>query len=293
MLRSLMVVVGVIAELKLERFSESPHPGPIWHLHVPKTGSSIEPLVFRAGCRILLQKHFTEPGQVSDEIKANCPDAFAFFKSGHAPLPNGQPIENHVVYITMLRTPWRRTLSGLFHNFHDCTKLQRAYHVREHDPEAFERIVLAKGINTSTIVDYHSCVQGCMTKMLTGTMCGQDETVDDDRVQRAIQVLRGFTFVGITDYWHATVWLFSDMFDIPVTKSDLDIHRPSRFNRTTKEDAAVQLQNMTYVDDTLFAVALKSFKEKILALMRNELTESGQMLREDMLLSLTDVLGSP
>ena len=59
-------------------------------------------------------------------IALRCPAAFRRFESSHAPLREPARCADGDC-ITLLRTPWRRALSGFFHNLHDCRWMQRAH----------------------------------------------------------------------------------------------------------------------------------------------------------------------
>ena len=192
----------------------------VW-LHVPKTGSTIAQIIFRAACRV--QVHFLEPGQLGDMNKYCPAGTFQMFSNGHAPLSPGLqlPLNDTFLKITILRSPARRIVSGFYHSLHDCRHLQQAYGLAEgggiqYDPHtrAFYRNATIKHVR-----EYANCVSGCAARMLTGFRCG--DAVHPPDVARAVRVLRSFAFVGITDEWITTVEVFARHFGIRVVEKDL------------------------------------------------------------------------
>lgn len=54
----------------------------IW-LHIPKTGSTFENILFRAACRVQLSAPFQEPSDLKALIRRLCPNSFEIFENRH------------------------------------------------------------------------------------------------------------------------------------------------------------------------------------------------------------------
>ena len=101
----------------------------IYWLHIPKTGSSFVTVIGHYFCNV--EDDFVcQPVQNSilksmKYIQGNCsPDVLLKFKCCHKPLSLDDLEKYNGKIITMFRDPYKRILSGFFHNFHDCPKLQ-------------------------------------------------------------------------------------------------------------------------------------------------------------------------
>ena len=264
----------------------------VW-MHVPKTGSTFEHIIFRAACRVEIGSGFIEPSQVRDIIQLRmCPNGtFAMFNNGHSPLAekiiNGN---DSILKFTLLRTPARRIVSGFFHYMHDCRWLQAAHNISEHgsplptDERARRFYAIA---NVTHLQQYARCVAGCAARMLTGHRCGDAEHRPD--VARALQVLRSFSFVGITDAWNVTVDAFSRRFRIPVMAAyDLPLHRKGARTPAWAENAIGTFGPLG--DDNVFSEGVRMLASSVPAgsvqygtlmrLIKNHTTATGSRGRK-------------
>lgn len=233
----------------------------VTYLHIPKTGSTFENIVFRCACRWQTPP-FIEAQTVVLFVRTHCPKSFEHFQSGHRPLPF--PVKRPgQVFVTLLRKPWKRVHSGLLHNFHDCPRLQQSKGIEENDLSA------SVGLNESDVVAYASCVEACAVNMLTGKECGASPR--SSSVGAAWTVLQTFDFVGISDYWDLTLQLFSKKFDVDVVETDRLQLRSRRYH----EDWAPRfLKKRRMVDDALYDLALvEIFLPALEQSQRDELDE--------------------
>jgi len=231
----------------------------IW-LHIPKTGSTFENILFRAACRVELSMPFQEPGELKSLIRRLCPNSFEIFENGHYSMDASYyAVGAYFTAVTILRKPWARTLSGFRHNLHDCPQMQREFGIDENDPKsasAFYR----HNVTPPTVRRYVKCVSGCASRMLTGLPCGktiQHPTVSD--VPMATTRLRSFSFVGITEYWNITLRAFSARFSVPIVPHiDASVLRMAR----TRVDAwvAAEMQQMSFVDTPLYAEGVEMLR---------------------------------
>lgn len=106
-------------------------------------------------------------------------------------------------FVTMMREPTQRIISGFYHDMHGY-----------------------EGPKNATASDYAKVVSGCAVKMMNGYFCGntgdrqknvqknvREAKPTKDMLDNAKRRLEeGFAFVGITDNWELSVCLFHAMF---------------------------------------------------------------------------------
>ena len=227
----------------------------VW-LHVPKSGSGFANLLFRAACGATTRQPFLEPIQVACVCRDYCPGAFRQFDWGHASLQ--QPLLASTMVVTLMRSPWRRALSGFFANLHSCTWLQQLHNVSEHQRSA--SAAFYRTFSDSDVRAYAVCADGCASRMLTGRPCGlgphnAGAAQTAALVPRANATLHLATFVGVTDEWNRTLRVFSQIFQTPLADSDAAIQRQGPRPGPVYERVASLLRGRRFADDTLFIAA--------------------------------------
>ena len=194
--------------LSAEEPSTNPTIAPVYWCHVPKTGSSFATTLahFIAPTldpEVTIRDPTEEMKQYEGLIMA---DRVARFKSGHAPVApeDLKKFSGHLV--TLVRRPLERTISGFYHDLHDCKSMQQELGCSETNNKT------ECGSNVTNFKPYAACVRGCTARMLLGYGCGDPNGVTAEThptlADDAVQVLRtNFGFVGLSDNWAATICL--------------------------------------------------------------------------------------
>jgi len=226
---------------------------PIYHLHIPKCGSSFQTMVLLMACPGVTHGELQQSIMMHpDDIKTlpwfttrGC--AFTRFANGHEPMLSTTLLSRPTArVVTMLRQPTVRTVSGLQHNFHDCFPLQEELGAREYDGRRLvscsgdEVFYESNGKGTSArgkhpltpeiALRYAMCVKGCMINMMNGKWCGTQPFTKphpphhiptDAETAVAVTAVAEFgmpasqiAFVGITDRWRDTITLFGHLFGV-------------------------------------------------------------------------------
>jgi hypothetical protein len=203
----------------------------LYHLHIPKTGSSIWREMIQYMCPTI---NSTE--QV-DEIfrlvmigkpRPSCAESII---PGHAPM---RSIPSKTIAI--IRSPIDRMASGFVHNLHDCKLLQNQNRVSEHGNAMEEMHKICQGVIAETaktnrtrrgiegegygqginnsitdlVLSYAKCVSGCSSNMLSGAACFKKPPHPFNIKSELI--LESLAFVGLTDRWDETLCLWHHKF---------------------------------------------------------------------------------
>jgi len=95
-------------------------------------------------------------------------------------------------------------------------------------------------------------IKGCQVRMLIGRMCGENYTPTTADVAEAIRVMKNeFLFVGVTDEWAKSIFLFHGLFGGVPTKSEFHNMRKTTAKRPeleTKDEAVQQVQEAAWND---------------------------------------------
>jgi len=170
-------------------------------LHIPRAGTSFANTLVSWSCPRL------EDGDLVDSSyddgagsftasfmrshKSKCSDGFSIC-NGFEPIASStcNSWEAHAShFVTMLRQPEQRIISGYYQFAHDTA-----------------------GTDVS-MEKYAKFAAGCTVKMINGQQCLADVEVTGDMVSNAIVRLdEGFAFVGLTEEWALSVCLFHAMF---------------------------------------------------------------------------------
>lgn len=126
---------------------------------------------------------------------------------GHNPLKPGTFGRDGPEVVTLFRDPRRRAVSAWNHNKH-------THHLGTKDAESKfpkSRELLEK--ETQNVKDFarHKHVRACQTKMVVGGQCGMYHEIDADLFKQAKANVEKMAFVGLTDYYNASVCLFHEM----------------------------------------------------------------------------------
>lgn len=233
-------------------------------LRIPRTGSTFVYTLFRGACRFATTPMYS-PHRMMQFINERCPRAFRVFDNGHRPLASS--LEPSVAYIAVLRKPWKRVRSGLYHGFQDCSQMQASLNVTP-----------VSSIETAHALEYADCAGSCHVHMLTGLRCGtrwnsfkhntsyvRRTAREEARAKTAIERLDQFTFVGIADHWEAMLMLFASRFDLPIVAADRATINRQEY--PMHDWISELLASLSYVDDELYDRGLQTFARDIARLV--------------------------
>jgi hypothetical protein len=197
---------------------------PMFYIHVPKCGSSFATALAHLACGDKIEEDMTvrEPGNPpigTETWNSKCGDgSFTRFDSGHVPLPKTMSDDELSKVVMMVRSPKSRMSSAYIHNLHDCGPLQRKYDMLENAPP---KLALDGKIETDILAEYATCVHSCTVNMIIGHGCEYEknkaiEVPSKEQqaldVQTALERLRKFGFVGLTDQWDLSICLWHAKF---------------------------------------------------------------------------------
>ena len=189
---------------------------PMLWVHVPKTGTSFANAVFRMACKklpywasIRTNKNVSGLKQVlvpyfskcfHKEVKACLLEGGAKANTAHHPLEREGFDPQRVAYVTMLRDPISRLVSGFHHNMHDCHNCTKK----------------------TTLTEYAATTSGMYTDYFAGS----------DSTEIAIKRIQQFAFVGLMEYWDLSICLFHHLFGgrAPIEAEFANL-RPGKYRR--------------------------------------------------------------
>jgi len=108
--------------------------------------------------------------------------------------------------VIMLRQPEQRVLSGYYagqHGWSNSKKVGGVFQAKR------------SGLRAASALDYTMLLRGCQVRMLVraSKQCSTEQSPPtDEETDRAIDVLRRFQFVGITEEWALSICLWHRMF---------------------------------------------------------------------------------
>jgi hypothetical protein len=112
----------------------------------------------------------------SSSLQASCHGAFDFSKSsqfGHHPYTTEYAKSLGGRLMGIGRDPLSRVASAFANGYHDCDGVRER--IGPEDPHVMKTLD-ATCNNTEIILAYAACVRGCMTRMLSGQLCGRGQT---------------------------------------------------------------------------------------------------------------------
>jgi len=235
-------------------------------LHIPKCGTSFVNTLVTWGCPRLNEKDMVTPEDVEgptngplewvEKRSDQCDESRLDVTCGHDPLGKGEGkcnlekgkgANNGGGYVAMFRQPEQRAISGFYHHKWGYPN--------------------ASGVG---MVQYAQRAAGCQVKMLTGRECMDPAPVTNQDVEKAVNNLALFRFVGLTDQWELSVCLFhkvfggdchtrefqniragsqhaEDLYDVKLLKGFLDVPDGALYQKVTDLFwYRVQLHNLTY-----------------------------------------------
>ena len=199
-------------------------------MHVPKTGSSFANALYRTACRDYIPDwayvrtvgvpdpdfgiatYFAScfPSQME-----KCWDVGVLHHGAHESLTTWTP--KTAAYVTMLREPLQRVVSGYHHDQHDCNECKK---------HGFSLFQYAKSRE----------IQGMYTKMILGIGRAKSVNQEDLDVSTALQRLEQFAFVGLTSDWDNSVCVFHYLFGGEPFESEFLNVRPGGGDKKFKLD---------------------------------------------------------
>lgn len=239
-----MISGSLLTVLSISTLSRSMN---MTYVHIPKCGSTFATILLRIACNISAQEPIIEPESYK------CMQ----YRSGHAPLLNNNPYP-----ITMMREPRARIASGFMHNMHDAYALQKKYKLIENNSVKIWHKMLQKMSDTDIqklFETYAHDVQCCATNMIMGKSCGYTVC---KKPLHAIERLRSFHFVGITEQWKRSIETFAKMHGTVPYPIELQDSRVQEKTDLYKKIRSIS-HNLSYViDDEVYGFALKNFEKK-------------------------------
>lgn len=247
----------------------------MYYMHIPKCGSSFATIIAQCACPGVHIQPISEVHvfQASSKRQLCTPGALNFFQSSHHPLPALKTQEELDDFfkrnnaVTTIRQPQKRIISGFLHEFHDCSRMGAHGYVY--------RDVIESGVFHAALEAYFHCVKGCSAKMLLGRRCGDPETLTVADVLHAVQILKRFSFVGVTEQWNLTVDAWKKNFHgsyssaVYVNTRPATLHHLQSNTSTPYEELKVKLASIMeqeglfdYADEVLYKVG----SEQLLAL---------------------------
>jgi len=208
-------------------------------LHVPKTGSTME--------RPLMSLQPLDCYWPMPDFHKDINDADFDVLHGH--------------FFSMFRKPSARSFSSfVYFNFQ----------VYEESPTP---VVACDDVQLNADPDaYKNGTKGLVTKMLAGQQHGGQCSAcvklcnsGEPDVQKALQRLDGFQFIGITEHWELSMCLFHRMFDVPCQEDWFQNSHPTTYTQYTN----VTLEDWEYhyedaADEAVYGKATEMFWKNIL-----------------------------
>lgn len=216
------------------------HALPLGWIHIPKTGSSMaNTLIHTPGmCPgipsgiVINQTRF--PGvnkygwgmlyvfNQQFPVMEKCP-GFLSKWGNHQGVGDKYETQYHGRGIIMLRSPEERLVSSYNNGVHDWPPSMQYREPKDLD-------------------EYKDYVQGCTVKMLVrngeAETCGEKPDPTHQEVRKAIHLLSGLAFIGLTEEWDLSICLFRKLFGGPCYGSDFYNTRPKiteEYNKTVSD----------------------------------------------------------
>eukprot|EP00928_Gymnodinium_smaydae_P098602 TRINITY_DN9202_c1_g1_i3.p1 TRINITY_DN9202_c1_g1~~TRINITY_DN9202_c1_g1_i3.p1 ORF type:complete len:345 (+),score=15.57 TRINITY_DN9202_c1_g1_i3:36-1070(+) len=230
----------------------------LFHVHIEKCGESFFTTLKLQCCPRLpeeyLQKSFGSTSKPAMLTGAEFCDIPLYFH-GHRPYSR----KYRGLAAGMFRHPKRRIISAyMFGVYLNLGK----YHKRK-EIKLRHRIASS----SSPVLTYANIrlIQGCQTKFVLGQACHAKMRLTQKHVQKAINIVRkDFAFVGITDEWVKSIFLFHGMFGGAPREVEFGNVRKSHYNDTEYAAAMRQLDswNDPY-DGPLFEAVQQLVNERV------------------------------
>ena len=216
---------------------------PVQWIHVPKTGTSFANTVYRAACDELptwaaisvVRSEQTVGGALKGKLVPYFETCFPT-KTQSCRLHGGTELSyghNHlsksfapqsVAYVTMLRDPIARLISGYHHDMHNCTPC-----TTEHS-RTRPACCVKSGSTRTTLVEYTAIVAGIYTSYFgSGSVSSAASRIDQ------------FSFVGLVEYWDLSICLYHYKFGGPrPSKAEFGNVRPGNYSGSADEAASLR-----------------------------------------------------
>jgi len=212
---------------------------------VPKTGSSFGNVLLRWACGENLT-NVVKPGG-GFVIDARCRDAFRLRKEAR----NTWPIGDHV--------PIQADASVDY--LHHVLAFVRSPSSRAHSHKAFYQNKQEKATSLCTFLTKHNLF-GYQTGWILGNQGRGKLRLTPKQRTWACHRLHYFAFVGITDFWHASICLFHREFGGLDRPDDYKNVRNGRYNHAEVKNM-LELGCPDEADEQLFQCALDIFFSKL------------------------------
>lgn len=203
-------------------FPPSSHK-PIRWCHVPKTGTAWMNTVWHHGCTIPasasaadFKTMYEKNMNIKFPLKTHCPWLVDHTPATHKPIGNVEWSSHRGTFVSMLRHPAARVISAFRfgkHCIQDCNPENSGACLRVRDGARLSRCREIR--HAGSLAEYAnlSSVRGCASKMLVGRACNDPGALTDQERDLAVERLRsGFAFVGLVEYWDASICLFHRLF---------------------------------------------------------------------------------
>eukprot|EP00045_Choanoeca_perplexa_P013816 m.158373 g.158373 ORF g.158373 m.158373 type:complete len:300 (-) comp16467_c0_seq13:115-1014(-) len=237
-------------------------------LHFPKAGTSFSTTLYHYACEGLpddaspqkipgIKGGIIKPFESKYRFKKHCNHKGIVWRgtsrAGHRPhLDNESSITSTVM---MVRDPRHRLLSAL--------------HTMNNPGVSETRKESLRNVETIHEFVHFPGIAGCQVKMLTGSKCAEDSTVDEACINRAIANLKRAAFVGITDEWDSSICLFHAMFGGKQLPIEFHNVRPTNSSSGAEKFGAYSRDDISSIrpeddpgDWRLYQAALALFRQR-------------------------------
>lgn len=200
-------------------------------------------------------------------VTAHCPAAFKRFQSGHNPL-QVDDYDIGVQRVMMLRKPALRATSGFFAGLHSCKRMQTRHGVRCAgptpgplcQPEAPPPGSFYATFTDDAVREYAECISACAANMIMGRTCDASSANVD--VQKAVQRLQSFEFVGIQDDWNNTIKAFGRKYSVPLKATDYQVLRPGLVPQAYSR-VRTSMQAFSFSDEPVYSAGLQHLQTTV------------------------------
>lgn len=243
-------------------------------LHTPKTGSSFGNVVIHWACPELHNVTVVTSGGVKEEtIPTKCKqkirpgryqgDNNIWWIGYHYSLTNFT-IEELQSVVTMVRWP-RRRLASAYHMFNGdkprATAKEMCEYLTAEEPHRQAHGTLGAQVKMIAGIPLNYDPGEMGSPGVVKNWFSSTALPSKDLVEKACNRLHQFAFVGITDFYDASVCLFYQMFGGAMSPADLINVRPGRYNK--ESDALTSVDCGDTADEILFTEALALFLKNL------------------------------
>lgn len=157
--------------------------------------------------------------------------------------------------VAMFRNPITRILSAFHHNLHSFRMGPGSNRKMRNKVKSVEDFANWPGIS------------GCQTKMMLGQFCGKSFTkhvpdVPQEKIKEAVEKVKKFSFVGLTEYWNLSICLFHAQFGGEISSTEFENSRMGVYTHTQSSTDDIK-DVKDSVDEVIYKEALRVFVQRL------------------------------